>query len=100
MNFDLVRPLVAISRSRDIQQMNKTAIARKRLELREKLQWNTILKTGIGLSENDITLTYSTSPSGRFGIAWLSAFTEPKLYPKYRLKVSNFGQLMNFLAVT
>ena len=40
MNFDLARPLAAVATSRDFQQMNKTEIARKRLEIREKLQRN------------------------------------------------------------
>ena len=46
MNFDLARPLAAISRSRDFQQVIKTIIARKRLEIRQKLQRNATGKRG------------------------------------------------------
>ena len=42
MNFDLARPLAAVSR--DFQHMNKFEIARERLEVREMLQRNTIGK--------------------------------------------------------
>ena len=40
MNFDLARPRVAVWTSCDFQQMNKTEIARERLEIHEKLQRN------------------------------------------------------------
>ena len=46
MNFELARHLAANSRARNLQQMDKTAIARKRLEIRENLQRNPIGKPG------------------------------------------------------
>ena len=56
MNFDLARPLAAVSRSRDFQQMNNTEIARKQLEIREKVQRNTIGKlVYVWFSESIIT---------------------------------------------
>ena len=47
MTFDLARPLAAILRSRDFQQMNKVEVARLRLEVRERLQRNTMGKLGM-----------------------------------------------------
>ena len=55
MNFDLARRLVAVSRSRDFQQMDKTEIARKRLVIREKLTRNTIWKPWVGLPQSVVT---------------------------------------------
>ena len=38
MNFNLARPIAAVSKSRDFQQMNNGEVARKRFEIRKKLQ--------------------------------------------------------------
>ena len=59
MNFDLARPLAAISGSRDFQQMNKFEIARKRLEVGEMLQRNTrpIGKPGSDFHNPSLALT-------------------------------------------
>ena len=62
----------AVWRSRDFQQINKTEIARKRLEIREKLQSNTIGKPGLGCQDPLCTLTYTTPPSSRFDVARFS----------------------------
>ena len=49
MTFDLARPLEVVARSRDFEQIIKPEIARKRFEIREKLQRTTIGKPGSGL---------------------------------------------------
>ena len=42
VNFDPARPIEVISRSRDFEQIIKTEVARKRFEIREKLQGTNI----------------------------------------------------------
>ena len=51
MNFDLARPPAGASRSRDFQQMNKTELERKRIEISEKLHKKHYLEIGVGLLE-------------------------------------------------
>ena len=52
-----ITPLAAVSRSHDIQQMNKTEIVRKQLEIRGKLQRNIIGKPGSMYQNPSWTLT-------------------------------------------
>ena len=57
MNFDLACPLVAVSRSRDFQQMNKTELVRKGLQIRQKLQRNALVEPGSDFQNLSLTLT-------------------------------------------